>query len=483
MKHMRQKTIFIATHQGFTTRYLLQTDILARLKEYGHRIVIISPNSNDENFRNDYVSENVFIEQFNYKKIYTIRDTFLYQFFTQTRRFIFPDGLDIATLRDKEKAVRYNLNKKPIKQRIVLLTTLWLAALCRKYRLLRVLFLQIERLLFSKKFHQKIFDYYKPDMLILADVGTIDISNFIMREAKAHNVPVVSIVLSWDNLTAKGIGGVKPDYAVAWNSNMKDELMRYHEVPSERIFVGGIPHFDLYFKPCFPISETEFRNMFGLVEGKKILFYGTASPSSFRENVRILRLLIEGIRDGRVLEPVQVIVRPHPVYYIRSTETIKEEATAIEALCEQNRDIIRLNKPQVRQRKIGCEMPIADQKILGAILKHSNVFLNQFSTLMLEAAIFDLPIINIGFDNFRNIEMKSTELQFRTHLSRVLDTGFARMAESEAQLFELINLYLRDSSCDREKRKVIRENEGGSHKGSAGNAIAYYLHTLAVGNN
>ncbi len=473
-----QKTILIATHQGFTTRYLLQTDIFRFLKSYGNRVVILSPNSTDESFRADYGSAQVSIEQFNYEAINKVRQKKLYAFFIQIKRFIFPGGCDCATLHDKERVIRYRVKHLPWINRIGALMPLWIAFLLRKSGMLRKIFLGLESLVFFKEYHAAVFNRYKPDMLILADLGTIDISNFLMYEARKRRIPILSMILSWDNLTAKGIGSFKPDYAVAWNANMRQELIAYHGVSPQNIFVGGVPHFDGYFRKDGVMPEENFREIFSLHKTEKIIFYGTASPSSFKENERMVLLLADGIRNKKFSFPAKLIVRLHPAYFMRKKNAHNDEFASIEKISREHSDIVRLNFPKLIPRTVGFELPIQDQYLLGSILRYSNILITQFSTLMLEAAIFDTPIVNIGFDNFRNIEMKSSELYWRNHLRRVLETGFARTAETEKELIDLINLYVRDPQLDSEKRKLICEQECSVYAGKAGETIASYIQLL-----
>jgi len=425
------KTIFIATHQQFTVRYLLQTDILNSLKERGHRIVIVSPNANDEEFREDYQRHNVLIEPFNYEAINKIRKRRIYQYLLKTRRYTLPGNLDLTTLKIKQIELHNNLQGKRVFCKFVRLLPIWLSHLLRYSRLLRRTFVRIETLLCLRQFHRHLFMKYKPDILILADLGTIDISNFIMHEARVNNVPIVSVILSWDNLTSKGIGVVKPDYAVAWNENMKWELENYHEIPSSRIFTGGIPIFDGYFSNGFLFTESKFRKTLGLSKNRKLILYGTSSPRLFRENLRIVHLMIEAIRNGQIAEQVQLIVRVHPAYLIRCEESDAKELRLIQDLSSEYSDILFLSIPELMPRDYGYEITSDNQRLLGSMLKYSNVLITQFSTLMLEAAILDTPVINIGFDGFANSGMKSCVAGHSiTHLKRVLDVGFARTAKT-----------------------------------------------------
>lgn len=47
------------------------------------------------------------------------------------------------------------------------------------------------------------------------------------------------------------VGGAAPDRVVAWNPIMKREVHVFHHVPEERIHVGGVAHWDIYFNGSF----------------------------------------------------------------------------------------------------------------------------------------------------------------------------------------------------------------------------------------
>jgi hypothetical protein len=446
----------------------------------GYRVVIISPNADDERFRNDYEDENVSIEQFKIEEISKrISKSSLYQLFLRTRRFTLPGKHNLSTLEFKENVLRTNIKNKSSLFKCRKLLPIWLSNILRYSRLFRTIFFKLESLLFFKEFHRDLFIKHEPDILVLTDLGTVQYSNFIMHEAKVHGVPIVSVILSWDNLTAKGCGAVKPDYAVAWNENMKWELENYHEIPASRIFVGGVPHFDGYFRSGYFLDKRELQEMLGFSDGKKVVFYGTASPFFFKENLYIIDLLVTAIREQRLSKPVQLIVRPHPAYVTRAREGSAEEMEMIKKMALENVDILMLNMPELLPRNYWYDVSSRDQRLLGSILKNSDLLITQFSTLMIEAAILDVPIINVGFDDLRPVKEKTTYIAHSSnHLKRILDFGFTRTAESEEQLLKLINLYLKDPKLECRERKFVRDNEGGPNKGKAGTAIADYIDSL-----
>ena len=95
---------------------------------------------------------------------------------------------------------------------------------------------------------------------IISHILVVILINYVINHIS--NI-VASVVISWDNLTSKGMGGISPDHAIAWNQSMKDELEQYHGVKPASIFVGGIAHFDDYYRHGATISREE------LLSGKR----------------------------------------------------------------------------------------------------------------------------------------------------------------------------------------------------------------------
>ena len=81
------KNIFFVIYAGFSSRYLLQTDIFKGLLGLGYKIVILSPNANDEKFQEDHGNHNVTFELL---KDSVIQKKKLYKLFVNTRSLTLP---------------------------------------------------------------------------------------------------------------------------------------------------------------------------------------------------------------------------------------------------------------------------------------------------------------------------------------------------------------------------------------------------------
>ena len=131
------------------------------------------------------------------------------------------------------------------------------------------------------------------------------------------------------------------------------------------------------------------------------------------------------------------------------------------------------------------DFPEEETLLLASILRYSDVMVNMFSTMVVEASIFDLPAINLavtaGFDSADDGRSRQdiTIDYVQTHNQRIIQTGGVRNAFSIDELIDLVNAYLRDPSLDSEGRADIRELEAGPFKGNAGNQIAEHLLALA----
>lgn len=477
---MAKRPVFIATHQLFSTRYLLGSAILDSLKRAEVPVVVISPNAENKAFREMFEDELVTVEKYRYDELATHSRSRLYNFFVRVRWLTLPAEHDITTVRLHEAQ---ELHKKPqmsfLHQRLLELE-IGLARLLRKSRVLRHLFVRLERTLFRSAAHADLFKKYDPALLIINDIGTIDLSNFLIAEAQQHGVEVVSVVLSWDNLTSKGIGGSTPEFAIAWNDNMKQELIRYHGMEPERIHVAGIAHFDDYFRqPRTWADRATFLQSYQLSDLRKTLFYGMSSPRLFRHNVQFIRLLLQACADGKFCQPCQLLIRFHPAFYVKKKGELATILQQIIALKAEFGDLLALSQPLTVDQEFGAVQPIEDQKNLAAILEHSDVMINIFSTLMLEACIFDLPVINLGFYQFANMNLENQILKNLTHIKRIVDYGAVRIAYSEEELYEQINMYLVDRSLDHSARMKVRTQEAGPNKGQAGAAIAQHIVALA----
>jgi len=138
-------------------------------------------------------------------------------------------------------------------------------------------------------------------------------------------------------------------------------------------------------------------------------------------------------------------------------------------------NLVSFNLPMMKILNDDVDMPVEDMYNLAEILHYSDMLLTEYSTLMIEGAIFDLPVVNVSLYNYRNTDKPASLFEEYTHIKRILKTGACKNAYSHEQLLEYINYYLEDQSHDKEKRAALVRQEITANKGHAGEKIAEYI--------
>lgn len=478
---IRDKTIFLVVQSGYGARYLLQSDVLKTLKSTGARIVILSPNGDEEHFRRELEDQNVFIEKIELDRTESyLRGSKLQRFLMLVRSFtLSTNQAPITSIEQRYKVFKDNFDNT-WKSKLFSITLDLAIHMLRRSKFLRKSLIWLESRLFIGHFHRLLFEKYQPDMVVNTGLGYWYPDVFLMREGRFHKTIVTSVILSWDNTSTKGMAGAKPDYVITWTDVMKKELIEHHDIDPDSIYVGGVAHFDLYYKQKALLSKEELCEKFGLDPAARLLFLATKSPKSFPWNTDIAKITAEAIANNEFDFPCQLIVRLHPVHFLykNGQSQFKKMLQEYDSL-RSRYPFVFLSKPNMRSQHLAVDMPWDDMIELGSILKNADVLINMFSTVAIEASIFDLPIIHVGFEgdpSRRTKPRQSIKLdENEIHNQRVVHTGGVRIARNKEELAKLINRYVHNRSLEAEQRRVIKKQECGPFPGKAGRIIGEHL--------
>jgi len=496
--YKNKKCVFLYASSGFALRYLLRSQVLKTLKQNKNlKIVILSDNADENSFRNEFNSKDIFFEKIHYKKYESYLSNNRFQrILIIMRSFILNGKYDTTTLDDFRKIwlfQRWGKKRRNIinwTKRIIF--NLSIDLIC-KSKILRDLIVRFESKYFSPNFHKDLFEKYSPDLIVVCAISALLYTEFFAREAINNNVPVCSIILSWDNPSGLGMRGYNPDHIIAWTENMKNELIQSHDIDKKIIFVGGIAHFDKYYDKNTIMDRKDFYDIFNLERNKKTIFFATKSPKRFPWAPELLEVLAQSIENNLIKKDSQILVRIHPLYfrYVNGKLVFQRIVDEFQRI-EEKYSFVKVNYPQNSSKIIPFDLPSSEVDLVATILNHSDIMLNMFSTMMLEAAIFDLPIINVCIRDMYKMnnaikelsKSKSVKLDFipqsrkdimidfhQNHIRRVLDTGGVRTAFTFEELNSYINQYLDNPSLDKKGRDEIVSNETGPYHGDAGTII------------
>ncbi len=485
---MKTKCIFLYINQGFALRYLLRTDILKTLREFAVQIVIVSHNGDEAIFHKSFESENVIVEKFHNEKCESyLNESKLQRILIDLRCFALNGKYNTQTVDDFRSIHRARAGWT-VENSIISWAKgfIWESAIraLKQSRTLRRLIIKFESRFFSPKFHDALFKKYSPDLVVVNALCGFKFNEFMAREAKQFGVPVCSVILSWDNTSGMGMPGYDPDHIVAWTENMKKELIELNDIDEEKIFVGGVAHFDNYYEDNIALEKTTLFKKLGLDPDKKTLFFATKSPKRFPWAPELIAEIAEAIEKGKVRSSPQILVRIHPLHYRRKDGKFifQEILSEYKILAERHPNVV-LNNPSTDSKKMDFDLSDSETNLVASILKHSDVMLNMFSTMVIEASIFQLPSINLCIREKCKADFGKSRQDImidyvQTHNNRVVQTGGVKTVFTMDALFESINEYLDNPELNSMERNIIIENEAGPNRGHAGTAIANHLYSL-----
>lgn len=327
--------------------------------------------------------------------------------------------------------------------------------------------------------YAELFREIQPSVLFCSHQRCLEVIPAALA-ARAQGVPTATFIFSWDNITSKGRIAAPFDHFLVWSDQMRDELLQYYpEVSSECIHVVGTPQFDPYADDSLLWTREEFCQQVGADPSRPMICYSGGEPGTTPEDQNHLRILMELVSSGRIKGNPQVLLRPAPV--TRSDERIRYGD-----VCRDYPELIYC-KPRWLQTIEGDWTSVIpsqdDVQFLANLTKYVDVNINVASTMTLDFAIRDKPVVNIGFNTVDpppfGVPLRDYYYQFE-HYRPVIEMGAARFANTPDDLAEQINVYLDDPSVDREKRRKFVELELDLPIGNSSGKILKVLQDISA---
>lgn len=453
--------ICLSITHGFQARNLLQTDVLPFLLNEGYEVTVIGPASGRPEFQEAFKRPGV---HFAHAAANPGR---LANFFGSVRRY---------ALANPRRNATYNLfNEEFLKSRKPLYVVLRaMNRVLGRRPALRERWTSLESALIPGWEAEEVLRAAAPVLLVTGTPGTEHLDALLLRAARRLGIPTLCVVLSWDNLTSKGHMAVRPDRLVVWNECMRQEALDLHDYRPEEVDVAGVAHFDVYARPDQQLSRAAVCRRLGLDPARKILVFGTVSPFLFRYNLEVAGLLAKAVADGRISPPAQLVVRLHP----QSISGIyADDLEAYRALQARFPGLVALDLPQVINSGLQWALPDDEMVWLASLLRRADVSLTVGSTLAIDAALCDTPVIGVAFDGLHRLPYaRSIRRAYDyTHYTPLVETGGLRLAESEEQMIELVNRYLADPELDHEGRASIVREQAWKVDGRSGERVAQLI--------
>lgn len=471
--------IVVASRPGFFARVQLRSPVFEALCRSDRPVVVLWPRMDDKQLQAELASPNVFVEPLYTRREASYLGGLLEGALQQIRAHSWPRETPSAAMEQRLNRQRRSQRTWKWKTRCLWQMIFIGAWFTSRYAWTRTLLRKLEGRVASTTGYQRLFERYKPGVVITASpgYGLWYEDAYVIRAAQRAGIPTVCVVLSWDNTSSKGLFGATPDYFLAWTEAMKKELVAFHDVDPGRIHIVGTPLFDPYIEAQGLDHKAALMQQFLLDPARKTILIGTKSPNNYAYNAAIVALLVQALRDGRFVKPVQLIIRPHPINF--SGEGTHPDVVAMQRLAAHSPHVHLCIPEQSAADVMDPSWSGVDEMV--RLIGGSDLVVSMFSTMQVEAALYDKAVVNVAFDPGPvGVDDKSlTEEEQQYHNARVAETGGVQLARSPEHLVECINRYLDDPALDSEGRRVIRRQECGPLDGKAAERIADFILAVA----
>jgi hypothetical protein len=306
--------------------------------------------------------------------------------------------------------------------------------------------------LVSHAWAEALFERTGPAMLVTSSPGLILSEVPLLRTAVRRRVWSMAVDSSWDNFTNKLLPVRRVSRLVVWNELMKRQAIELHGYDDDQVRVAGTPQWDRYFREGVTVTREAFLRRVGADPERKLVTLTTTPRELYPHHDHVLRMIVDANAQRRFPAPVQVLVRLHPRDDLRHYAEFEGCPDVI--LEKPFRDTVRAGDG------LAVDVTADSQQHLADTLQHSDVIVNVASTIAIEAAIFDTPVVNIAFDGAMESEFaRSAQRYYRfTHYVNVTRHDAVRVAATPEAMVTEIARYLAEPERDTAGRqRVVQE--------------------------
>jgi CDP-glycerol glycerophosphotransferase (TagB/SpsB family) len=475
---MSSKTIFISADHGLAIVYFLQSEVVTTLLDAGFQVVLLTDDALKAEIEQRFAKPGLIFEGLRFKLANQYNNTVSPETQWWLHFFRRVGSSKKINTEAMDSYVRQVAVEEGRRRRLLMPFARMVVSLLRNSKPARQSLVKAQAR-FNPNLYTDLFQLYQPDLVVASTAGW-RLDRYLLREAAARAVKTASVVVGWDNPSSYSIPGAKTDWITCWSEVQKEELVKGSDWSPERVNIAGIPSYDGYFRKQWLMSREEYYRLHCLDPQRKLLGYA-ASFVSFAPNFRNIESLARLVASDSLVEPAQLLVRLHPNHFM-DVHLYREERQKIQQL-EKELPHVHIVEPVPMGGSLGYYSG-EDMPEKASMMAYSDVFLTVYSTMVVEAAIHERPIISVcldtpgGWNWPHKFSLPLSQIgNWPTH-DRFRRSGAGRVALEEAQLRDAINDYLTNPNVDLEKRRAFIQRECTFVDGKAGFRTGNYLLSL-----
>jgi hypothetical protein len=280
---------------------------------------------------------------------------------------------------------------------------------------------------------ENVIDKFSPDLIIhpsvLEGLFISDLS-FISEQKK---IPFIALMNSWDNPSTKAMIIRPPDYMIVWGEQTKQHAIEFLGMKPEQIKIFGAAQFEVYKKKPQQTKRSICADL-GIDKNVQIILYAGSSKSI--NEIKHLQELDNAVENKKILN-CKIIFRPHPWRAPADNEPDFYDINWKHVYMEPSMKNF-FNGPKI---KGNLKVNLTDYMDTHNILSATDLLISNVSTIMLEAAIHEKPVICLVSDD---------DIEYSGFLRIVLDSIYFKELLEKLEIPRCKNYYNLPELCNRQ---------------------------------
>jgi hypothetical protein len=472
---MTKRRVFISADHGLAIVYFLQSDVVPAMLAAGVEVVLLTDDGLKEQIEARFGQPGLIVEGLRLekaKKYYETVSPTAQWWLHFLRRVGGSKRINVEAMDSNIYQVEYEATGK---RKLVMPFMKLLVWLMRRSKALRQ-FVVRQQMRFTPDLYGDLFEKYQPELVVASTAGW-RYDRYLLRQAAQLGVPTAAVIVGWDNSSSYTLPGAPMDWVNCWSELQKEELVLGSDWDAQRVHVGGIPSYDGYFRKDWLMTREEYFALHKLDLQRKLIGYAS-SFITFSPNYQNVEALAELVAEDELAEPCQLLIRLHPNHFMEDAlyagerEKIRELAARLEH--------VHLVEPVPLGGELGYYSG-EDMPEKTSMMAYSDVFTTVYSTMVVEAAVHEQPIVSVcidapgGWNTPGKFSLALSEIgNWPTHL-RFRQAEAGQVAMDKAQLKAALNRYLEEPHADQAARQQFVRDEVTFTDASAGKRTAKFL--------
>lgn len=464
---------YLISH-GFAARMVLQTGLLARLVKQGYKVGLITNDAEDAVLKQHCEENNIQIIAFNAEKQWS-------EEYLNARKYFLEDIDQNPALLEKHiRAVQTSASKNPWKRLRPYFLYYGVYKLSNHFTIIKRWFKQYEANYLVDTYAQDFLRQYKCRAIVSTYPVNLN-EAILLQNAKIMGLKRIIHLLSWDNITCKGVFPCDADDYIAWGKIMEEEFKTYYHATDTNIYPCGVPHFDVHFeiknKEKDSIFEGYLKSL-GLDSDKPYLFFAMSAPYFTPHEIDVVEWLAAQVSSNVFGQQMQLIVRPHP----QNVKGTMADLSWLPRLNKLNNTRVAIDFPSLVESKLAWSMQQDDMLRLSTLLRHATVTINSGSTVSIDALMLDRPVVVSAFDADKELVWWRSIKRAMTfpHYKKLIATKGVRVAHDFSSFQQHILDYIANPLADWDDRQTACHAECSGNDGKATErvitALTHILH-------